>query len=125
MLAAGANDGTVWLWNTADVAHPALTATLSGLPGHVFSVGFAPDGRQLAAASYDDDTVRLWDSQPGRRPRRGLRQPGAAAHRGGVGQPRPGRAVPPAVRVTRPGRRRGRARAPGARRAGPGAPAVR
>jgi WD40 repeat protein len=37
---------------------------LSGLPGHVFSVVFSPTGRQLAAASYDDDTVRLWDTSP-------------------------------------------------------------
>jgi WD domain, G-beta repeat len=48
----------------ADPARPALTATLTGLPGHVFSVAFSPDGAQLAAASYDDDTVRLWDTNP-------------------------------------------------------------
>src|SRR5262249_45416304 len=63
-LAVGANDGTVWLWNLADAAHPALIATLSGLPGHVFSVAFSPNGAQLAAASYDDNTVRLWDTNP-------------------------------------------------------------
>jgi WD40 repeat protein len=63
-LAAGANDGTVWLWNLAQPARPALIATLSGLPGHVFSVAFSPGGTQLAAASYDDDTIRLWDTSP-------------------------------------------------------------
>jgi WD40 repeat protein len=46
------------------MADPALTATLSGLPGHLFSVAFSPDGAELAAASYDDDTVRLWDTSP-------------------------------------------------------------
>ncbi|HEY0936699.1 MAG TPA: hypothetical protein VGD91_23570, partial [Trebonia sp.] len=63
-LAAGVNDGTVWLWNLADPAHPALSATLSGLPGHIFSIAFSPGGAQLAAASFDDDTVRLWDTSP-------------------------------------------------------------
>jgi WD40 repeat protein len=63
-LAGGANDGSVWLWNLADPARPALVATLNGLPGHVFSVAFNPGGGQLAAASYEDDTVRLWDTQP-------------------------------------------------------------
>jgi WD40 repeat protein len=43
-LAAGANDGTVWLWSLADLARPALTATLTGLPGHVFAVAFSPGG---------------------------------------------------------------------------------
>ena len=63
-LAGSANDGTVWLWSMTDPERPALTATLTGLPGHVFSVVFSPDGAQLAAASYDDDTVRLWDTSP-------------------------------------------------------------
>lgn len=52
------------LRSVVDMADPALTATLSGLPGHVFSVAFSPDDAQLAAASYDDDTVRLWDTSP-------------------------------------------------------------
>jgi len=52
------------VWNLASTAQPALTATLNGLPGHIFSVAFSPDGTQLAAASHDDDTVRLWDTKP-------------------------------------------------------------
>jgi WD40 repeat protein len=60
-LAAGANDGSVWLWGMTDPARPAVTATLNGLPGHVFSIAFSPDRGELAPASYDDDTIRVWD----------------------------------------------------------------
>jgi hypothetical protein len=44
-----------------------------------------PDGAQLAAASYDDDTVRLWDTSPAAA-RRDLREPRAADHPGPTGQ---------------------------------------
>jgi hypothetical protein len=59
-LAAGVTDGTVWLWNLADPAHPALIATLTGPAGHVFSIAYSPSGQVLAAAS-NDGTVHLWD----------------------------------------------------------------
>jgi len=62
-LAAGVTDGTVWMWNVADAAHPALIATLTGPAGHVFSIAYSPSGQTLAAAS-NDGTVHLWDAGP-------------------------------------------------------------
>jgi WD40 repeat protein len=51
VLAAGASDGTVWLWNMASPAHPALIAALDGPAGHVSGVAFSPSGDQVAAVS--------------------------------------------------------------------------
>jgi WD40 repeat protein len=61
MLAAGATDDTIWLWNLRNPAKPTLIATLTGPAGHVYSVAFNPSGQTLAAAS-GDGTVRLWDT---------------------------------------------------------------
>ena len=48
---------------SASPASPSLIATLTGPAGHVYSVAFAPAGGQLAASS-DDGTVHLWDTNP-------------------------------------------------------------
>ena len=57
LLASGADDDTVILW---DVATRKQIATLKGHTGEVTSVSFSPDGTLLASGA-DDDTVILWD----------------------------------------------------------------
>jgi WD40 repeat protein len=59
-LAAGNTDGTVWLWNLAHPAYPALITTLAGPSGQVYSVAFGPGGRTLAAAD-SAGLVWFWD----------------------------------------------------------------
>jgi WD40 repeat protein len=62
-LAAGATDGTVWLWNVTHRAAPALVADLAGPAGHVYSVAFGRADRTLATGSADG-MVRIWDTSP-------------------------------------------------------------
>ncbi|CAI7635150.1 unnamed protein product [Penicillium pancosmium] len=61
LLASGASDNTVRLW---DPATGALTQTLEGHSYWVQSVVFSPDGQLLASGS-SDNTVRLWDPATG------------------------------------------------------------
>jgi WD40 repeat protein len=55
-LAFGSADVTAKLW---DVATGQELATLGGHGHPVWSIGFSPDGRTLAATS-GEHTVRLW-----------------------------------------------------------------
>jgi len=58
ILAAGAADGTAWLWNPA--TRQPLTE-LTGAASPVNSVAFSPDGKTLAGGSADG-TVLLWNA---------------------------------------------------------------
>ncbi|MCG5217057.1 WD40 repeat domain-containing protein [Streptosporangium sp. KLBMP 9127] len=63
-FAAGASDGTVWLWDAA-TGRPT-GRPLTGLTGSVTSIAFSPDGRILVATGGSDHTARLWDVTTGR-----------------------------------------------------------
>jgi WD40 repeat protein len=62
VLASGAHDGTIVLWNTS-TGRP-LGAPLQGHSGKIFGLAFSPDGRVLASGS-EDRTVRLWNAATG------------------------------------------------------------
>jgi WD40 repeat protein len=62
LLASGAFDGAVRLWETR-TARPV--ATLHGHTGGVRGVALSADG-QLAASASEDSTVRLWETRSGR-----------------------------------------------------------
>ena len=60
LLASAGGDGTIRLW---DVANVESLATLMGHERGVTCVGFSPDGRILASGSLDG-TLRLWGIEP-------------------------------------------------------------
>ena len=66
LLAAGSADGTVRLWDVADLARPTTVGRALKVPGaagargYVESVAFSPDGRTLAAGT-SVKTVWLWN----------------------------------------------------------------
>ena len=62
LLAAGADDGSVRLFDVTDPAHPRQLAVAHGAgdADPIYTVAFAPDGRTIAAASVNTDSVQLW-----------------------------------------------------------------
>jgi len=62
VLAAGGNDGVIWLWNTET---QSVANRLDFHRDPVLSVAFSPDGKRLASGSQD--TVLLWDVGTGQR----------------------------------------------------------
>lgn len=65
-LAASSDDGTVWVW---DAASGAALHTLRGHMHYVFALAWHPDPARhlLISGSWYDGTLRLWDTQNGRR----------------------------------------------------------
>ncbi len=61
LLAAGAADGTVRLWNSRN---GKLVRTLRGHHEEVLSVAFSPDGKELLSGSRDGD-ARIWNLSDG------------------------------------------------------------
>ncbi|WP_145069253.1 protein kinase domain-containing protein [Engelhardtia mirabilis] len=61
ILAVGASDGAVDLWNLADGSHRTM---LVGHEGAVNAVQFSPDGSRLLTAS-NDESLRIWEVQLG------------------------------------------------------------
>ncbi|KAJ5894617.1 NACHT and WD40 domain protein [Penicillium taxi] len=61
LIASGAYDKTIKLWNTAT---GELQQTLRGHLDGISSLVFCPDGRHLVSGSYDR-TVRLWNTSTG------------------------------------------------------------
>ncbi len=60
-LAAGGNDGSVYVWNLQQPDHPTL---LTGHTDHIYSLAFSPDGKRLVTGSVDN-SARLWDVELG------------------------------------------------------------
>jgi WD40 repeat protein len=62
LLATGADDGSVRLFDVTDPAHPRplTVARGAGNADPIYTVVFAPDGGLVAAASVNTDSVQLW-----------------------------------------------------------------
>jgi WD40 repeat protein len=64
IIASGSYDKTARIWNISNL-DKITSKVLSGHSEEVYSVAFAPGGRELATSSLDN-SVRIWDPQSGR-----------------------------------------------------------
>ena len=64
-LAGGCPDGRIQVWELQATQPATCVQTLEGHTNWVLGLVFAPDGAQLASASWDQ-TVRIWDVESGR-----------------------------------------------------------
>jgi len=62
LLATGADDGSVRLFDVTNPAHPRQLTVVRGAGNTdpIYTVVFAPDGKTIAAASVNTDSVQLW-----------------------------------------------------------------
>ncbi|CAN5543283.1 NB-ARC domain-containing protein [soil metagenome] len=58
LLAAGADNGLIYLWQMAD---RQLVGVCQGHHSQIGALAFAPTGEQRLASASDDQTVRIWD----------------------------------------------------------------
>jgi WD40 repeat protein len=55
-------------WNISDPIHPERLSVIPGFTGNIIGVTFDKEGKILASASEDDQTILLWDLSDPRRP---------------------------------------------------------
>jgi WD40 repeat protein len=62
LLATGADDGSVRLFDVTNPARPRQLTVVrgAGTADPIYTVAFAPDGTTIAAASVNTDSVQLW-----------------------------------------------------------------
>jgi WD40 repeat protein len=65
MLAAGYHDAKIRVWG-AQRGKLLYTLTVHSAPAWALPVAFSPDGGLLVSGSYNDDFLRLWDTQTGK-----------------------------------------------------------
>ena len=67
LLATGADDGSVRLFDVTNPARPRQLAVARGAGNAdpIYTVVFAPDGTTIAAASVNTDSVQLWERTSG------------------------------------------------------------
>ena len=63
-VAVAGSDGSIWIWNAANLAKPILLLTITGHESRVIDVQFNHRGDLLVSSSRDD-TTRLWDAASG------------------------------------------------------------